>query len=242
MAYYLTIKKGKINLPIEIDNLKQFQRTSRFRRGTYSLEEIDHFSSSFYNAEELQKELYLHHLIDIDDFGKEISIRYKKNDELEKVRYGLIYNENVKYLDLNYLRYSLLSKQNDFEFLKSFTRYYRNSYANCGVINQLMIIAETKNYNHQNIEYLLNEFIENELFQWNKVKHTQKLKYKSLHDLAAFMINYDSKQEKKQNEYTQINEKTKEINEEQFTPKEIDDLTKQKKKSLTPIDGQLSLF
>ena len=90
MAYYLTIKKGKINLPIEIDNLKQFQRTSRFRRGTYSLEEIDHFSSSFYNAEELQKELYLHHLIDIDDFGKEISIRYKKNDELEKVRYGLI--------------------------------------------------------------------------------------------------------------------------------------------------------
>ena len=161
---------------------------------------------------------------------------------MQKVRYGLIYKGNRKYLDPQYLRYKLLSKQNDYEFLKKFTHYYRNSYINCGIINQLMIIAET-NINKNN-SLLINEFFENELYQWDKKTKNQKLKYKSLHDLATFVMNYDSNIEKAKIEQNQNEnlEKPTINHQHQLTLNEINDSVKTKKKSKTPIDGQLSLF
>ena len=251
MAYYLTIKKGNLNIPLCIDDFNQFKHISKFKRGSYSLEEIDNFTTSFLNDIELKKELYIHHQIEIIDFDKEISVKFKQKGELKKVKYDLFYADSKKYLDTNYLRYNILAKQNDYEFLKRLAAYYRNSYKNCTVVNRLLTIVQTNNRFHENVHQLLNLFFENEILQWNVKENDYTLKYKSLHDLAAFVRNYDAKlelqekieQPKKDSPISNKTAKATATNEEtNLSPSEIDTLVRSKKRSKTEIDGQLSLF
>ena len=89
MAYYLTIKKNKEYNKLDISSLPEFKKISKFREKTsYSLEEIDYFTSCFSNEIVLKRALLQEGIIEECDVTKDIEIRYKDKDKLSKVRYG----------------------------------------------------------------------------------------------------------------------------------------------------------
>ena len=131
MAYCLAIKNGNDYKILDISMLEGFRRISKFKNyNSYSLEEIDIFTSSFDNEVSLKEYLYNNGIIDSDDITKDISIRSKNKEKLVKVDYGLVYEGNKKYLDVYYLRSSILKRVNDYEFLNKLLARYRNSYCN----------------------------------------------------------------------------------------------------------------
>ncbi len=73
MAYYLTIQKGKNEYKeINISSLNEFKRLSKYK-DSYSLEEIDMFTSMFVDEVNLKEILYDNGLICLEDISKEIS-------------------------------------------------------------------------------------------------------------------------------------------------------------------------
>ncbi len=190
MAYYLMISNKDEYKNIDITSLDTFNKTSKYTGSAYSLSEIDAFTMKYKDEVELKKDLYENGIIDIDEICKDITIRRKDKDQYIKVKYGLAYKERTKYFDQIYLRSTILSKQKDYEFIAKLSSYYRNSYVNSININILSFIAYNKITNE--VDKVLNDFIERELYRYHTTSGTYKLNYKSLHDLAMFVYNYDA--------------------------------------------------
>lgn len=190
MAYYLMISNKDEYKSIDITGLDTFNKTSKYIGAAYSLSEIDTFTMKYKDEIELKKDLYESGIIDIDEICKEITIRRKEKDKYIKVKYGLAYKERTKYFDQIYLRSTILSKQTDYEFIAKLSSYYRNSYVNSININILSFIAYNKINNE--VDKVLNDFIERELYRYDNTSGKYKLNYKSLHDLAMFVYNYDA--------------------------------------------------
>lgn len=196
MAYCLTIKNGNDYKLLDISMLDRFNRMSRFRNSnSYSLEEIDLFTSSFDNEISFREYLYNNGVITSDEITKDISIRMKKDGKLVKVDYGLVYSDNKKYLDIYYLRSSILKRACDYEFLNKLLARYRNSYSNnenIALIRNIML-----GNNNLSMYKVLEEFIICEIYnkKYNKKINDYEycIKYKSLHDLAMFVDNYENK-------------------------------------------------
>lgn len=190
MAYYLTIaNKGeykKLNLLL----LEGFIKTSKFKGEALSLDELDDLTSKYQDEYEFKKKLYQAGIISIDEITKELSIRRKQNNNLIKVKYGLIYQKESKYLDQLYLRSILISKQRDYTFLEKLSSYYRNSYSNSINIANLSSIAK-HHYDFENSK-ILSDFFQREIYKYNPSTNECKLNYKSLHDLAMFVYNYNA--------------------------------------------------
>ena len=226
MAYYLMSKKGKEYLPINISSLSDFERMSKFKDG-YSLEEIDKFTSKYNSDKELRLDLYSNGLLDIDDINRDISIRRKTKGIYQKVTYGLVYSDVIKYFNEDYLLYTILSKQKDIEFLRRLTSYYRNSYINNDNISQIRDYVNYQNM-YINVYNVLRDFYMKEIYEFDKKTGEMKLKYKSLHDLAMFVYNYDNV----------VVDEIIDINE--LKEKENKSYVKKKIKIKKEVEGQLS--
>ena len=203
MAYYFTVKKKDEFKCIDLSLHPYFERLSKYQGNKYSLEEIDKFTSSYANELTLRESLYYNGLLDEEEVYKEISVRFKNNGQLSKVRYNPVYQESMKYLDPLFLNYKLKILSSDHTFLNKFLSYYRNSSVN----NE--IIAAIREYTYGNPELniykLLDEFINREIYnrRYNfdtKLYEYISIKYKSLHDLAMFVYNYDKEPEISKNE------------------------------------------
>jgi len=195
MAYYLTLKNNKTYKTIDLTSSKSFKRLSRFKNDSYSLEELDEFTSKFSDEVSLKEKLFETLLIEFDDIPSEISVRFKQNNELKKIKYDLVYNDAKKYFDVCYLRSVFLVLCNDKEFLNKLVSNYRNSYCNAETIIRIA------NYSYDTYNFgtkLYNEicqFFLNEIYSSDKNSGEAKIKYKSLHDLAMFVYNYVHKKD-----------------------------------------------
>lgn len=253
MAYYLTIQKRKGEYQeLNIKDLPQFNRISRNVNG-YSLEEIDNFTSRFYDEVDLKNVLYNAGIIELDDIVKDISIRYKKDNDLKKVRYDLVYYGMHKFLDCFYLRNMIFSFSEDKEFLKKLVSSYGGNPFNAYIISNIKSYLEFNYISGDYIYNLLNSFIENEIYSYDKTGN-ETLKYKSLHDLAMFVYNYIHNKELSNSGITKKmdnDNKKKKLLELQHD-KLISSLCvveRPKAKRLTkkeiqniPVDGQISFF
>ena len=192
MAYYLTIKKNKEYNKLDISSLPEFKKMSKFREKTsYSLEEIDCFTSCFSNEIVLKRALLQEGIIEECDVTKDIEIRYKDKDKLSKVRYDLVYKDAAKYFNVDFLRYFVLSKSSDRDFLNKLTSFYRNSYCNNENICRIRYILETKNEHEFTMQETLTRFVFNEVYATDYKTGNCSLKYKSLHDLAMLCYTYE---------------------------------------------------
>ena len=180
MAYYLTIKKNKEYSKLDISSLPEFKKISKFREKTsYSLEEIDYFTSCFSNEIVLKRALLQEGIIEECDVTKDIEIRYKDKDKLSKVRYDLVYKDAAKYFNVDFLRYFVLSKSSDRDFLNKLTSFYRNSYCNNENICRIRYILETKNEHEFTMQETLTSFVFNEVYATDYKTGNCSLKYKS---------------------------------------------------------------
>lgn len=245
MAYFLTIKSKDNYKSLDITSLEEFQRLSNLKN-SYSLEEIDLFTSRFSSEIELKTKLFEQGIISIEDITKEISIRMKQKDELKKVMYDLVYNSTSKFLNEEYLRHILLTLQNDRDFLNKLLNHYRSSYKQEN-LNKIRAILTDYRGNSINIYEALSSFFIEEVYAMELSTGQLKLKYKSLHDLAMFVYTYLSQKGRSHIEIDleRIN-RTKALEELQKSLKEPE--TKEKPaayvrtKKKYDIDGQTSLF
>jgi len=242
MAYYLTVSRNREYKKINILSISKFERTSKFKNESCSLEEIDNFTSLYDDEIILKKVLYENGLIDLDDIVRELSIRFPSNGTLKKVNYGVFYKNTKKYLDIDYLRNVLLSLSSDNEFLKKLVTRYRNSYCNNLTVNHI------RNYliysDEIDINYYLGEFFLNEIFDKDYKTGEAKLKYKSLHDLAMFVSNYidKMKNDKLNNDETyDTKRRLLQLQKECISPKETK-YVKRKVLTKKQVEGQISLF
>lgn len=198
MAYYIVIKNNKDYRKIDISSLKEFTRVSRFKNDCYSLEELDLFTSKFNDVIDLKKVLYENNLINNDEILSDISIRIKSNNKLVKVKYDMVYSNNVKFLDTMYLKSVICTLSNDKDYLNKLISYYRNSSCNNENIAKIRWIL-LGNSDEIDLYNVINDFIIKEIFKTDYNTGEVALKYKSLHDLAMFTYNYiNGKEDKKE--------------------------------------------
>lgn len=199
MAYYIVIKNNKDYRKIDISNLKEFTRVSRFKNDCYSLEELDLFTSKFNDIIDLKEVLYENNLINNDEILSDISIRIKSNNKLVKVKYDMVYSNSVKFLDTMYLKSVICTLSNDKDYLNKLISYYRNSSCNNENIAKIRWIL-LGNSDEIDLYNVINDFIIKEIFKTDYNTGEVTLKYKSLHDLAMFTYNYINKKEDKKEE------------------------------------------
>lgn len=227
MAYYIVIKNNKDYRKIDISGLKEFTRVSRFKNDCYSLEELDLFTSKFNDVIDLKKVLYENSLINNDEILSDISIRIKSNNKLVKVKYDMVYSNNVKFLDTMYLKSVICTLSNDKDYLNKLISYYRNSSCNNENIAKIRWIL-LGNSDEIDLYNVVNDFIIKEIFKTDYNTGEVSLKYKSLHDLAMFTYNY-------------INEKEDKKEELLILQSELVNKVKKKKRN-KQIEGQMSFL
>lgn len=230
MAYYIVIKDKDNYRKLDISNMKEFTRISKFKNG-YSLEELDLFTSKFNNEVELKRCLYENNIINYDDILSDISIRIKNKDKLDKVRYDFVYSDSFKYLDIMYLKSTVNILSNDLVYLNKLLSYYRNSSCNNENISKIRWILLGNDGYELNLHNVINDFITREVFKINRDTGEVSVKYKSLHDLAMFTYNYSNKKKDNKVELLKLQ---KEI---------LTGNTKTKsKKLINQIEGQMTFF
>ncbi len=230
MAYYIVIKDKDNYRKLDISNMKEFTRISKFKNG-YSLEELDLFTSKFNNEVELKRCLYENNIINYDDILSDISIRIKNNDKLDKVRYDFVYSDSFKYLDIMYLKSTINILSNDLVYLNKLLSYYRNSSCNNENISKIRWILLGNDGYELNLHNVINDFITREVFKINRDTGEVSVKYKSLHDLAMFTYNYSNK--KKDNKVDLLK-----LQKEILT----DNIKIKSKKLINQIEGQMTFF
>ena len=192
MAYYIMINKGKKFEKIDITALNSFTRMSKYKdKNTYSLEEIDFCTSKYKSEIEFKIDLITNGSLLSEDINKTLSIRSKNKDKLIKVKYDLAYSEASRFLDLSFLRYYILRKASDRDFLIKLLAYYRNSYCNNENINKIRYLLNVGNNPEFDMYSTLNDFFIRQVYNTDYKTGVTTLKYKSLHDLAMFCYNYE---------------------------------------------------
>lgn len=230
MAYYLVLKRRSGYEKLDISNLKDFKRLSRYKKDTYSLEEIDCFTGLFNNEMEFRRYLYQNNIINNDDFYCKLSLRYGHKGELEKVLYDFIYKGELKYLNTDYLRNKILILSENEKFIRKLVNHYRMSYSSSITINIIANYLQGYQCNKDKINSYLNKFFEEEIFSTNRNTGEVSIKYRDLHDLATFVIHYE-----KESELVGIRQLP-------ICEQEVEVKKKVKRKEKEVVDGQLSFW
>lgn len=243
MAYYLTIKEKNNYKALNISTLSEFKRLSKFKNNSYSLEELDLFTSKFNNEIELKTTLYQKGIIKKEDLTRKIEVRRKSSGKLEKVQYDLVFREQLKYLDIQYLMMKLLSFSSDKEFLNKLLKHYRNSY-NQKALRQINALIDGYSDNDIRIESALNLFFKDEIFLTNYNTGVTKIKYKSLHDLAMFIYNHEKIKEEKTVSKEEQKKALEQLKNELIKSQKPENIEVKKKvrKKREELEGQTSFF
>ena len=233
MAYYIVIKNNKDYRKIDISNLKEFTRISRFKNDCYSLEELDLFTSKFIDELDLKMLLFENKLIDYNEILSDISIRIKTNNKLVKVKYDMVYSDSFKYLDTFYLKSVINTLSNSKDYLNKLIAYYRNSNCNNENIAKIRWILLGNN-DELDLYNTINDFIIKEIFKTDYKTGEVSIKYKSLHDLAMFTYNYINKKE--------VVSENKKENLLELQRKLLQNNNVKRKKKVKQIEGQMSFL
>lgn len=233
MAYYIVIKNNKDYRKIDISNLKEFTRISRFKNDCYSLEELDLFTSKFIDELDLKMVLFENKLIDYNEILSDISIRIKTNNKLVKVKYDMVYSDSFKYLDTIYLKSVINTLSNSKDYLNKLIAYYRNSNCNNENIAKIRWILLGNN-DELDLYNTVNDFIIKEIFKTDYKTGEVSIKYKSLHDLAMFTYNYINKKE--------VVSENKKENLLELQRKLLQNNNVKRKKKVKQIEGQMSFL
>lgn len=189
MAYNLTIDNDKENRPIDLRKIETFKRHSNLKNNLYTLEEIDRFTNQYKDEKELKLDLYERGLITSEEFDNNITIRKKEYKKLVPIKNGIAYSNTSEYLSVEILRNIIGKKMNDKNFVNDFVNEYQSSYKGGEVISEFKGLLNSDE--KSKIYMLIDEFLKKELYKTDKKTNKIKLRYKSLHDMAMFISNWD---------------------------------------------------
>lgn len=120
--YDLVQRVGKTEKKIELNKIPTLN-DKNFR----NLEVLDSFTRNFNNEEELENYLLKYGLIDYNNIGRKLLIRYNTNGTRKTLVNGITYKDDYKFFDRQYMFSYIMSRSDDIHFLK---KLYGNFYSN----------------------------------------------------------------------------------------------------------------
>lgn len=216
MAYYLMVEKKRgLYQPINIKNSKYYIGiTNRYKKPcAHTLQEIDEFTMMFNNEIELRELLVQEGTISLDCFEKNLSIRQPNKDEYVKVPYDFLYQDSIEYVaNPRKIIANIMERyyRNDFVFLKTLANYFSRTYecrTTAPEVARLVEASLYQGYKHrgleeidQNGDLMVTRMLKLLIYkhyeqQSGKIDYKEEVNYRNLHDLIAFVKNYDKKNE-----------------------------------------------
>lgn len=217
MAYYFMVEKKRGEFqPIDICKSKYYFNGRKYdKKCAYSLDEIDSFTMMFNNEEELRKVLVNEDLLDIELMNKPLSSRNYSKGQYNKVPYGFLYQRDMeliaepkRVIDLILYKYYYKS---EFVFIKRFADCFSNFYE-CRIT-----AAEVRNLSADSIrigmwnrhmdevdkngDILVKRLIKLLIYKHYEmdsgyIKYNDKINYRNLHMIIAFIRNYNKEEDK----------------------------------------------
>ena len=252
MAYYFMVskKKGQYT-PLDIKKTPYFTRSSKFKDFGMSLYEADMFTMMFNNEDELRNALVKHGVLENHYINKPLSIRRIEKGQYEKVMYDFLYQKDIEYImDPNKLIRRIQDNlyNDDFLFICEYAKAFRN-YRDCltTAAEVSMFADNCVTYNNLDRHLLSRDENDDDMltrmtklliydyrqFPDGKTVYYDKIKYRHLHSIVAFINNYDRK-------HAPV------VNTDQISMFEQVEINKpktlKKKKKEKYIPGQISLF
>lgn len=257
MAYYLMIEtKKSIYQELPIENSKIFTKLTSYRKiGACSLQEIDLYTTMFYDEQELRKSLYEEGILSPELINKSLSIRTIQNGIRKKVPYDFLYQKDLEYLmnpNKIIIEINQRNLANDFLFIRNLAEKFQ-SYHECNATaSELRHHANTSLNTNRRSKYLDERdrqgdnltvrFLKLLIFNYKQkptgeIIYYDTIKYSNLHHLIAYMNNYNNKH---QEEKPLENSSTSQLS--LFDTSKPLTKTKTKNQKRTTIDGQFSMF
>src|SRR5574344_557572 len=205
MKYYLSFDYKKSELQDKQDRYIPIKwETVNCCNNANDLINICNFTMQFHNKGELLLYLIQNKIISPNSINKDIVIMYKYNKEYKHLRYGITYNDDKKFLIPDRLGMELLTKRNDYDFLKRLINNYRNVFPVMAITNELLVYVNDMTYTgHSNINYdlLMEEFVNRIIYKYDsksKSLVTDKngvliVDPRQLRDLAMFVVYQNNK-------------------------------------------------
>ena len=212
MSYYFMVqnKKGEY-IPLDITKSACFTRMSNSKGKNCTLNEIDVFTTMFFDENELREMLLKEGILPLEYAYKELSIRRLNKGKYIKVMYDFLYQKDIVYLmDPNRIIAKINHKlQNgDFRFIEEFTNHYYQ-YRDCSstlpevreyINKSIMQGYKDLRFNNrdENNDNALVRMLKLLIYEYHqgrngKVIYSDKVKYANLHGIIAFTNNYEKK-------------------------------------------------
>ena len=262
MAYYFMVerKKGEYQA-LNIASSRYFQVIPRYKQQcALTLKEIDDFTMMFNGEAELREKLVEEGIISESLSLKPLSARNLNSGKYVKVEYDFLYQKDIEYVyDPSKLIQSIMKRyyNNELVFIKALAQKF-SKLRKCGVtapevanLCQSSICQGTrhrgleevdKNGNIPVLRLLKLIILKSYECPNGYIEYKNEVEYRNLHDLIAFINNYDKKNAVP--EKTPETKQTSNIKEEQLEikmPTPVSKpLVKTKKKNNYTLDGQMN--
>src|SRR5574344_1620453 len=211
MKYYLSFDYKKSELQDKQDRYIPINwETVNCCNNANDLINICNFTMQFHNKGELLLYLIQNKIISPNSINKDIVIMYKYNKEYKHLRYGITYNDDRVYLNPDRLLMELLTKRNDYDFLKRLVNNYHNVFPVMAITSEMLSYINSMVYTGQssvNYDLLMQEFVSRIIYKYDSKKKSiatdsngeALIDAKQLRDLAMYVAyqNKNSKTESK---------------------------------------------
>lgn len=194
--YKLGISKNKESRIIDLDRVVKLKR----------LEKLDEFTSSLNSEEELKLYLFKQGLITKEELSHNITVMYKYSNKVKKL--PIIYKDMTKYLDLDHLRYDLMSLSYDIEFLEKLARHYSigsDKFNPQGInVNAIRYyisevrVRQDNEFSRKKVDTAINDLYIKAVYKLDKGTGELKFNYRGVRDLATFIYKYKKSLEKEE--------------------------------------------
>lgn len=212
MSYYfmVEIKRGEY-IPLDITKSKCFSRQSKSKGMNCTLNEIDIFTTMFFNENELRETLIKEGILPLVYAYKELSIRRLNKGKYIKVMYDFLYQKDIEFIMepkriINKINNKLYN--NDFRFIEELTNHYYKYYDCSSTLPEVREYISTSirlgykdlrfNKRDENNDNVLVRMLKLLIYEYKqgrngKLYYTNKIKYPNLHNIIAFTNNYEQK-------------------------------------------------
>lgn len=194
--YKLGISKNKESRIIDLDRVVRLK----------GLEKLDEFTQSFNSEEELKLYLYKQGLITKEELSHNITVMYKYGGKAKKL--PIIYQDMKTYLDIDHLRYDLMSLSYDINFLEKLARHYSigsDKFNPQGInVNAIRYyvsevrVRQDDEFSRKKLDTAIQDLYIKALYKLEKSTGELKFNYRGLRDLAIFIYKYRKSLEKEE--------------------------------------------
>ena len=167
-----------------------------------NLKDIIKFTGVFNNSDELKEYLNKYKLIKTN---KPLSIKYKFGGKDNTLRYGITYQDGLKFFDISNIIEFIEQNRNNADFLETLCNHYRSSYVNGGnileirnyikVLNRQQVALDDESEIVKDFHYAINGFVKRECNRFNSNKKKYSPNFKGMRDLAMFLVYQKGKDE-----------------------------------------------